>query len=127
MRQQYHTRKTGRGTLVWNVNKLVELVEDLPIKEVVLTSIRELHEDDYWYNEDLAITPKWVADHAQLIAECDLHYPIILCAEGRLMDWMHRVCKAYMQGQDTIKAVQFEETPKPDYVDVDFKDLPYDD
>ena len=42
------------------------------------------------------------------------------------MDGMHRVVKAYLQGQSTIKAVQFTKDPKPDYIDVDPKALPYD-
>ncbi|MOA54550.1 hypothetical protein D3C78_1781890 [compost metagenome] len=57
----------------------------------------------------------------------DLAYPIILDSEGRVMDGMHRVSKALMQGATHIDAVQFEQDPAPDYVDCDPDALPYDD
>jgi len=60
-----------------------------------------------------------VAAHAKLIAETDLKYPIILSADGRVMDGMHRVCKAFINNSDTLSAVQFEVNPAPDYIDVD--------
>lgn len=41
------------------------------------------------------------------------------------MDGMHRVGKALLEGNKTIKAVRFEETPEPDYIDVKPDELPY--
>ncbi len=41
------------------------------------------------------------------------------------MDGMHRVGKAYIQGQDTIGAVQFKENSEPDYTDVYPDELKY--
>lgn len=61
----------------------------------------------------------------ELVNKADLKYPIILSASGRVMDGMHRVCKALLQGWDTIKGVQFEEDPEPDFKDVYPDDLPY--
>ena len=65
-------------------------------------------------------------EHLQLIQACDLAYPIILDAQGRLMDGMHRVCKAVMSGETQILAVQFTTDPEPDYVNCHPEDLPYD-
>ncbi|MDV6345828.1 hypothetical protein [Nitrosomonas sp. Is37] len=45
---------------------------------------------------------------------------------GRLMDGMHRVAKAYLDGHIHIKAVQLQVLPEPDYVGVDPDDLPCD-
>lgn len=42
------------------------------------------------------------------------------------MDGMHRIGKAFLEGQDTIKAVQFKKNPAPDYIDILPDDLPYD-
>jgi hypothetical protein len=53
-----------------------------------------------------------------LIQEVDLSYPIILCSEGRVMDGMHRVAKALYERKEKIIAVQFRETPEPDYEDI---------
>jgi poly(3-hydroxybutyrate) depolymerase len=63
---------------------------------------------------------------ARLIAETDLRYPIILGADGRVMDGMHRVAKAYLEGREVIDAVQLEVDPAPDFVGVDEGALPYD-
>ena len=57
--------------------------------------------------------------------EVDLDYPIILCADGHLMDGMHRVAKALYEGRKNIKAVRFEVTPEPDYEDVQPDELSY--
>lgn len=126
MRKQYHSRMSDHGRLIWDVDRLVERSASLPQQEVPLRAIRELDEP-YWFDSDShPPTCRAVADHARLIAEADLRYPIILCAEGRVMDGMHRVAKAYMEGRESIMAVRFEETPEPDYVDVDLDTLPYD-
>lgn len=124
MRQQYHSRPVGDERHIWDVNALVRCVKGLSVKKVSLSSIQELDED-YWY-EEASPTCKSVAEHAKLIDKTDLRHPIILCANGRVMDGMHRVCKAYMLGHEDIDAVQFEVTPEPDYKDIDLRDLPYD-
>jgi hypothetical protein len=41
------------------------------------------------------------------------------------MDGMHRVCKALIEGRETISAVRFEEDPEPDYINVHPDSLPY--
>ncbi|MCB0105839.1 MAG: hypothetical protein KDE53_08015, partial [Caldilineaceae bacterium] len=51
----------------------------------------------------------------QRILDADLNYPIILSAEGYLMDGGHRIAKAYLAGIPTISAVQFLQDPEPDY------------
>ena len=126
MRKQYHLRPTERGLLIGDVDRLVELSKDLPQREVLLSEIRELDEA-YWFGlEGDRATCRAVADHARLMAEADLRYPIILCADGRVMDGMHRVAKAYMEGRTSVTAVRLTETPEPDYIDVDPDTLPYD-
>ena len=127
MRAQYHIRPSDRGPLVWDVRRLVALSADLPRHEVSLRAIRELDEP-YWFGQDEDIpTCRAVADHARLIAETDVQYPVILSADGRVMDGMHRIAKAYMEGRESILAVRFPVTPEPDYVGVDLDSLPYDD
>ena len=63
----------------------------------------------------------------QLIDEVDLSYPIILDRDGRVMDGMHRICRAVREGKDTIPAVRFAASPEPDFVGCDPDELPYDD
>jgi hypothetical protein len=125
MRKEYHSRVIDGRNFIWDVHRLVELAKALPVKAVSLSSIRELDET-FWFDGE-SPTCREVALRAKLIAETDLRYPIILSAEGRVMDGMHRVCKAFLSNSVTISAVQFEENPAPDYIDADMETLPYDD
>jgi hypothetical protein len=64
-------------------------------------------------------------EHVRLIERADLSFPIILSATGAVMDGMHRVAKALLEGRDEIEAVQFEEDPEPDHIGRGPSDLPY--
>jgi hypothetical protein len=45
-----------------------------------------------------------------------LRYPIILSAEGYLIDGGHRLAKAYLLRICEVAAVQFALDPEPDYI-----------
>ncbi|HUJ13889.1 MAG TPA: hypothetical protein VL284_08895 [Thermoanaerobaculia bacterium] len=115
MRKQYYFRESERGLLAWDVDRLVELSRELPRKEVRISDIRGLDHD---WSDDLA-------GHMLLIDEADLDFPIILAADGRVMDGRHRVAKAIREGRTTIHAVQFVNDPEPDYAGRDPDELPY--
>jgi len=125
MRKQYHFQRTEHGLLAWDVDRLVERSSGFTPIDVPLSEIRELDETFWFDAEGDEPTCRRVALHAKLIAETDLSHPIILSRNGRVMDGMHRVCKALIGGGDTIRAVRFETDPEPDYVDVRPDDLPY--
>jgi hypothetical protein len=126
VRKQYHLRPSPAGLLAWDVHRLISLTRHLPHIEVPLDSIRELDEPFWFQDGSEPPTCRAVAEHARLIAETDLRYPIILGADGRVMDGMHRVAKAYLEGRSTILAVQLDHHPDPDFVGVDEAELPYD-
>jgi hypothetical protein len=112
------------GTLIWDVARLVALAEGLPVRKMPLTEIAEFDEA-YWFPQGAAVSCRQVAEHAQLIQEADLSFPIIVSTNGRLMDGMHRVAKAHLQGLSEIDAVQLTLDPEPDYVDKAPDELPY--
>lgn len=92
---------------------------------IPLNSIRELDEA-YWRQEGEAhLTCRELAEHLRLVQEADLGYPIILSADGRVMDGMHRVVKAVLENRANIEAVQFDQDPEPDYVNIEASDLLY--
>ncbi len=125
MRPQYHFRSSERGLLAWDVRKLVAMSQDLPVENVPLTAIAELDEP-FWYDlEGDAPTCRSIAMHARLIAETDLAYPIILDPDGRVMDGMHRVCKALGLEMESISARRLPTLPEPDFVGIPPEDLPY--
>ena len=103
MRKQYYFHSSERGLLAWDVDRLVMLSKHFPRLHVPLTAIRELDEP-FWSEDD---TPTWRSslEHFRLIEAADLSFAIILSADGRVMDGMHRVAKAALQGRATIEAV----------------------
>jgi GNAT superfamily N-acetyltransferase len=127
MRKQYHLRRSPAGLLAWDVDRLVRLTADLPREDVPLERIRELDEPFWFGGGNHDATCRAVADHARLILETDLQYPIILGADGRVMDGMHRVCRAHLEGRPTVLAVRLAVQPDPDFVGVEEDALPYPD
>jgi len=125
MRQQYYFRPSPAGLLAWDVHRLVSLAREVEVRAVPLAEIREL--DEAAFGPDEAPTWRAFAAHCRLVHEAELRYPIIRAADGAVMDGMHRVTKACVEGRDTIDAVQFASDPPPDYVDCRPDELPYDD
>jgi len=125
MRKQYHFRPSPNGFYAWDVDRLVELSANIKPQKVRLSDIAEIDES-FWSNgPGEKLTCRQIAEHANLIDEADLKYPIIMCSKHRVMDGMHRVLKALNAGLETIDAVIFEQDPEPDYVDVTPDELTY--
>ena len=123
MRKQYFFRPSHRGLLAWDVDRLVQLSSGLPLTRVPLTEIREL--DEPCFGEEEPPTWRSMIGHIELIEAADLSFPIILSAGGEVMDGMHRVAKAVLQGRPDIEAVRFTEDPSPDHVGRGPDELPY--
>ena len=125
MRKQYHFRARGDDLLIWDCDRLVRLTADLPREMVSVEAIRELDEPYWGPGDGSQMTCRDVIEHMRLVEEADLAFPIILSSDGRVMDGMHRVAKAVLEGRERIEAVRFEKDPAPDFVNVDEADLPY--
>jgi hypothetical protein len=125
MRKQYHFRPGPAGLKAWDVDRLVALAKELRSEQVPLTAIREIDEPYWSMGYEHSLTCRNVVEHARLIQEADLSFPIILSNDGRVMDGMHRVAKALLQGHFHIAAVRFAIDPEPDYVGVHPDCLPY--
>jgi len=123
MRKQYYFRNSPRGRLAWDVDRLVELSRTLPVRSVPLSEIREL--DEALDHDGQPITWRGFVEHAALMHEADLAFPIILAADGAVMDGRHRVARALLEGRATIDVVRFPEDPAPDFVGRDPDELPY--
>lgn len=125
MRQQYHLRQSDRGLLAWDVHRLVQLTATLSPIDLPLSDIKEPDETFWFGSEGDVPTCRRIAEHAKLIEETDLCYPIIVDPENRVMDGMHRVCKALNLDMKTIKAYRLSVLPEPDYIGVPADELPY--
>jgi hypothetical protein len=123
VRKQYYFRHSDHGLLAWDVDRLIQLSSQLPRKSVPLEEIREL--DEAWSGDDEPTTWRALLEHVRLMEEADLSYPIILSASGAVMDGMHRVARAMLEGRSAIEAVQFDADPEPDHVGLGPAELPY--
>ena len=111
--------ETETEILTWNVQTLWQAAATLPVRVVPLAeAITPLDTVNWAYS-----TPRpgvWNdVHHAKRIFETDLSYPVILSSpdglmSGALMDGAHRLAKAWILGEETVKIVQFTEDPEPD-------------
>ena len=96
----------------WRMHQLGELAEGLPVKRVRL---RELDGFDEvrWFGGPRNIHPtcRAIAEHAKDILAADLSHPIILSPTGEVLDGMHRICKAFVEGVEELDAVQLQKLP----------------
>ena len=125
MRKQYHFWPGEHGLDAWDVDRLIELSIGLPIREVALDSIGDV-DGVYWFSAGSSEpTVRNIVEHFRLMQEVDVSHPVILGVDGRVMDGMHRIARAMLEGRTTVRAVQFETQPDPDYRNCRPEDLPY--
>jgi hypothetical protein len=125
VRRQHHFRPGERRLDAWAVDNPIRAGADRPATEVALDSIAEVDTDD-WFTFDPVPTARRIVDLVRPIREVDLSYPIILGSDGRVMDGMHRIARAMLDGRTSIEAVRFVVEPEPDLRDCSPHDLPYD-
>jgi len=128
MRTQYHFWPADQGFDAWDVARLIRLTADFPVVEVPLESITEV-DTVYWFHggdTDLP-TVRAVVGHIRMIQAVDPSHPVILGQDGRVMDGMHRIARALLDGRTTIAAVRFTTDPDPDYRNCLPEELPYPD
>ncbi len=94
----------------WSVPRLFELSRNLPVIEIPLN-----HLNVYKVYESLTL--REMVMHFKAVNNADLSKPIILDEDGEIMDGRHRLMKAMLLGDKTIKAVRFDENPPPCRVD----------
>ena len=114
MRKQYHFWPGERGLDAWDVDRLVALTRDLPVEQVEVDDIWEV-DSVYWFDDVERPTVRKFVEHVRLMQEVDVGYPIILGPDGRVMDGMHRVARALVEGRRTLAAVRLPSLPEPDY------------
>lgn len=123
VRKQYYFRPSAQGLLAWDVDRLIELSRNFTRKHMRITDLGEL--DRKWSGDDEGQTWRGLIEHIRLIEAADLSFPIILAANGEVMDGRHRIAKAALANRDTIECVQFDEDPPPDHVGKRPEELPY--
>jgi hypothetical protein len=125
MRRQYHLWPAGAGFDAWDVERLISLSRDLPVHAVPVDSVSEV-DTVYWFDASTAPpTVRAVVEHTRLMLAADPSFPVILGPDGRVMDGMHRITRAILEGRTEVSAVPFPTLPEPDYRDCQPTDLTY--
>ena len=99
--------------LFWNVERLWELAKELPVQKVPIEEFSDIFESKLWFGPE-GITFREFVDRVRAVQQVDLSYPIILAAEGRIMDGRTRLQKTLLHGLKEIAVVRFSKTPDPD-------------
>jgi hypothetical protein len=94
------------------MQQLWDMAAGLPIRKVRVRELNALDEVR-WFSERMNRLPtcRAVAEHARNIYEVDFRFPIILSPSGVVLDGMHRLCKAFLEGMEEIDAVQLPTLP----------------
>jgi hypothetical protein len=124
VRKQYHFWPGCEGLDAWDVDRLIDATRELPVEEVRLDDVAEI-DSVYWFDSTQRPTVRKVVEHIRLVQEVDQKWPIILGPDNRVMDGMHRVARALLEGQATIPAIRLQVLPEPDFRDCRPEDLPY--
>ena len=99
----------------WYADRLWDCSKNLEIFEYEISSFKGFDED-FWFGDRIKPTINEVLKHHQKILNADYSYPIIISEDGLVMDGVHRICRAYIEGRKTISAVQFTQNPEPDQI-----------
>lgn len=91
----------------WQVTRLFQLAKKLPVYEVPTVAV--VSSDVY-----TQLTLRQFVGHMKAVLNADMSYPIILSADGDIMDGRHRLMRAILEERPTIKLVRFEKTPDAD-------------
>lgn len=98
---------------IWLCRRLWDLSKSLPVFEFEIASFNSF-DKDVWFGDQRKPTVNNILDHYRRIEKADFKYPIILSHDGSLLDGIHRICCARLDGRKTIPTVQFKVDPEPD-------------
>lgn len=111
-----HSIKIDGKKLTWMVENLWTQSKGLPIFSYSIEDF-DGFDQDVWFGDRVPPTINNVLMHLQKISLADFEYPIILSETGIIMDGIHRICKAHLEGRKSIHAVQFKKNPPPDTIE----------
>ncbi len=114
--RHHHTIEKDGVRRTWFVERLWVLAAELEVVTVPIESIAGIDEN-VWFWDGHHPTIRNVADRVRRVGEADLTYPIILSADGAIMDGAHRLALALVEGRQQVRVVRFEKTPPPDVED----------
>ena len=115
-RRQTHSTEIDGKRYIWFTDRLWTLAQELPEFDIEVESFQEL-DRDCWFGTGRTPTIREVAAHCERINQVNTGLPVVINENGRLMDGGHRLARALLEGNETIKAVQFAQMPEPDAIE----------
>jgi len=97
----YYHCPVGNGMVT--VERLIELAEGLEVYDM---DVRSVHIGCTPFGLD-ALTPYSLAHHAIRVGSVDITKPVIVNADGYIMDGWHRIARALIDGRTHIPAKRF--------------------
>ncbi|MES2644619.1 MAG: chromosome partitioning protein ParB [Myxococcota bacterium] len=94
----------------WDVRRLWDLAAGLPVEAVVVAELPGVDEN-CWFHAGEGPTVRNVVSHLKRILAADMERPILLNVDGTVMDGLHRVARALLEGRTTLPAVRFGSLP----------------
>lgn len=85
----------------------------IPVFEYEVASFNGF-DKDVWFGSQHKPTVNKVLEHYKKIEGANFDHPIILSQDGMVLDGVHRICRAHLDGRKTIPAVRFKVDPEPD-------------
>lgn len=124
-----HTARHNEYEL--DIYKLIHLTKDLPIEEVDIKEYDESFDDLCWTDaHENRVSPRTIVEvyknlglvkaianhpeytkHLHQINRANYSYPILIF-KSQLLDGMHRLAKAHIDGQQTIKTRRINQIPE---------------
>lgn len=115
-RRPTHSTEIDGKRYIWFTDRLWILAQELPEFNIDVERFQEL-DRDCWFGTGRTPTIREVAAHCKRINRVNTEFPVIINENGRLMDGGHRLARALLEGNKTIKAVQFAQMPEPDAIE----------
>lgn len=111
----YGPTQADGSTPYWRAQTIWAAAKGKPHVTVTLEELNILDEV-VWFGgpKDVRPTVRKVVERARDILNADLGYPIIMTASGEVLDGAHRIARAYLEGAQTISAIQIDDWPQPD-------------
>lgn len=114
-KEDYSEETYARGNRRWLTAKLIAASKGIPETDLHINSIDTGMRP--W--EDSIGSIYDFLSHVQRVNNTDLKHPVLLDNEGGIINGWHRVCKAWLEGKETIKAKRFENMPMHDRIEED--------
>ena len=89
----------------YNVHAAIKLSEYLPVKDYLIEDLYIAYESPCDDNLRSFI------EHMRMVVDADLSYPVLMNEDGFIIDGRHRLSKAILNKQKTIKGVRFMKDP----------------